>query len=53
VFNGTAFDLWQTGNSVNGQAEIKLDIPVDNAYRFKISFENPISKDAKIEVKLI
>lgn len=53
VFNGTAFDLWQTGNSVNGQAEIKLDIPVDNAYRFKISFENPISKDAKLEVKLI
>ena len=53
VFNGTAFDLWQTGNSANGRVEIKLDIPVDNAYRFKISFGEPISKDAKLEVKLI
>lgn len=53
VFNGTAFDLWQTGNSENGNVKIKLDIPVDNAYRFKLSFEDRVSSKAKIEVKLI
>lgn len=53
VFNGTAFDLWKTGECKDGSVEIKLDIPVDNAYRFKLSFEGQVSRDAKIEVKLI
>ena len=53
VFNGTAFDLWKNAQAENGTVEIKLDIPVDNAYRFKLTFENPISSDVNIEVKLI
>ena len=53
VFNGTAFDLWKNAQAENGTVEIKLDIPVDNAYRFKLTFENSVPKDVKIEVKLI
>ncbi len=53
VFNGTSFDLWKEGRGENGSIEIRLDIPIDNAYRFKISFEKQIPKDLKIEVKLI
>ena len=52
VFNGTAFDLYKKGKCVNGKADIRLDIPVDNAYRFKLIFENEIPKDAKTEAKL-
>ena len=53
VFNGTAFDLWKRADTENGTVEIKLDIPVDNAYRFKLAFENPISSEVKVDVKLI
>ena len=52
VFNGTAFDLWKTGETEQGCVEISLDIPVDNAYRFMLSFDKEISKDVSIEVKL-
>ena len=53
VFNGTNFDLYEKGECKDGKISIKLQIPVDNAYRIKLDFENPISKDVKIEVKLI
>lgn len=53
VFNGTSFDLHKEGKSKMGKIEIKLDLAVDNAYQFMLSFEKPISNDVKIEVKYI
>ena len=53
VFNGTAFDLYESGKANDGKIEIKLPLPVDNSYRFKLAFEKQIPNDIKIEVNLI
>ena len=53
VFNGTNFDLYEKGVCADGKIDIKLQIPVDNAYRFMLSFEKQIPNDAKIQVKLV
>ena len=53
VFNGTAFDLWKEGRSNDGKIDISIEIPVDNAYRFMLSFDSKVEKTAKIEVRLV
>ena len=53
VFNGTNFDLYEKGSADNGKFEIKLQIPIDNSYRFVLSFEKSISNDVKLEIKLV
>ena len=52
VFNGTNFDLYAQGESVDGKINAKFDLPVDNAYRLNVKFDKEIEKDVKIEVTL-
>ena len=53
VFNGTNFDLYEKGECKDGKINVKLQLTVDNAYRFMLSFEKQIPKDAKIQVRLV
>lgn len=53
VFNGTNFDLYEKGECKDGKIDIKLQLPVDNSYRFMLSFEKQIPTNAKIQVKLV
>lgn len=53
VFNGTSFDMWEKGESKNGEIKISTEFVIDNSYRFMISFDKKIQKNPKIEVKFI
>ena len=53
VFNGTAFDCYGEYKSENGKIRIKLELPVDNAYRFMLSFDKEISENTRVEARLV
>ena len=50
VFNGSAFELLEEGESNMGSVECCLSTTVDTAYRFKLTFDKEINENAKIEV---
>ena len=50
VFNGTSFDLRKSGKSENGEIDISMKAPIDNAYRFMLSFDKQVEKNIKIKV---
>lgn len=53
VFNGTAFDCYGEYANENGKISIKLELPVDNAYRFKLSFDKEIDESTTVIARLI
>ena len=53
VFNGTNFDCYGEKASENGKIQFLLNIPVDNSYRFMVSFQEKINNNVKIEACLV